>query len=111
MDMIGFLDYWPAFIIFCMLSVMNQLTAGLFIGVFFTFLLVFYRQKLRGVFDMPGQSTCQGYVEDFLCYCLCSPCAIAQEAAHIKFAAESGWTKDLMAYHGFFSTRLGANEY
>lgn len=109
MDMIGFLEYWPACIIFCLLSVMNQLTGGVAIGFFFTLLLVFYRQKLRRTFDMEEQSTIMGYLGDFFCYCFCWPCTIAQEAAHIKYAAERGWTKDLTPHHCLFSTR--ASEY
>jgi Cys-rich protein (TIGR01571 family) len=105
MDLAGFLDFWPAFIIFCMLAVLNQLTVGIAIGFFFSMMLAFYRQKMRKLFNMDNQGTCTGYVEDFMCYCFCSPCAIAQEAQQVKLAAEKGWTKALAPARGLFSSR------
>lgn len=105
MDLLQFLDYWPAFFLFFLLEVFNQLTAFIFVGVFITMLLVFYRQKTRKLFGMSNQGTCTGYSLDCLGLCFCWPCLIAQEAHHITEAAKRGWNKDLAVKTGPFSAR------
>merc|ERR1719359_677044 len=105
MDLLQFLDYWPAFFIFFLLEVVNQVTAFMFIGIFITLLLVFYRQKTRKLFGMSNYGTCTGYTSDCLGFCFCWPCLIAQEAHHITEAAKKGWTKDLAVKTGLFSAR------
>lgn len=91
MDLLHLLEYWPAFAIFFMLGVVNQFTGFVLLGVYFTMLLVYYRQKVRKVFGMQNYGTCAGILEDWLCLCFCMPCTIAQEAQHVKFAAEMGY--------------------
>jgi len=105
MDLLQFLDYWPAFFIFLLLVVMNQLTGFFFIGIFFTMMLVLYRQKMRKLFGMGNTGTCIGYTTDCLGLFCCWPCFIAQEANHVAQAAKLGWTKDLAIKSGFFSAR------
>merc|ERR1719310_2370131 len=91
MDLLHLLEFGPAFAIFFMLELVNQLTGFVFIGVYFTMLLVYYRQKVRKVFGMQNYGTWTGITEDWLCLCCCMPCTIAQEAQHVKFAAEMGY--------------------
>jgi len=105
MDLLQFLDYWPAFLVFFVLSAMNQLTGFVFIGIFLTMVLVFYRQKMRKLFGMQNHGTFMGYAADCLGFCFCWPCFIAQEAHHISQASKLGWTKDLAIKSGFFSSR------
>lgn len=105
MDLLQFLDFWPAFFLFFLLEMLNQLTAFVFIGVFFTGLLVCYRQKFRKLFGLPHYGTCGGYTMDCLGLCFCWPCFIAQEAHHITQASKQGWTKDLAVKSGPFSAR------
>lgn len=91
MDLLHLLEFAPAFAIFFMLQLVNMLTGFIFLGVYFTALLVYYRQKLRNVFGMQNYGTMAGMVEDWFCLCFCMPCTIAQEAQHVKFAAEMGF--------------------
>lgn len=91
MDLLHLVEFGPALAIFLMLAMVNQLTGFVFIGVYFTMLLVYYRQKVRKVFGMQNYGTCAGIFEDWLCLCFCLPCTIAQEAQHVKFAAEMGY--------------------
>lgn len=91
MDLLHLVEYGPAFGIFFMLEVVNQLTGFVFLGIYFTMLLVYYRQKVRQVFGMQNYGTCAGILEDWLCLCFCMPCTIAQEAQHVKFAADMGF--------------------
>lgn len=90
MDLLDFIDYGPAVAIFLMLQWMNYLTGCLLLGIFFTLLLVYYRQKLRKAFGVPKYGTCSGYLEDCVCLCFCAPCILAQEALHVQGVAESG---------------------
>lgn len=106
MDLLQFLDYWPAFFIFFILEAMNQLTAFILIGVFLTMILVFYRQKTRKLFGIANYGTCTGYTTDCLGLLCCWPCFIAQEAHHVAQAAKLGWTKDLAVRTGLFSARF-----
>lgn len=100
MDLLDFVDYWPAFLIFLLLSVLNQLTAFVFFGLILTILLVFYRQKTRQIFGMESQGSCGGVTKDFLGLCLCWPCFIAQEAFHVTEATRLGWTTELATKTG-----------
>lgn len=54
MDLLHLLEYWPAFAIFFMLGVVNQFTGFVLLGVYFTMLLVYYRQKVRKVYHSAG---------------------------------------------------------
>jgi len=91
MDLLHVMEYGPAFAVFFMLELVNRATAFMFIGVYFTMLLVYYRQKVRQVFGMQNYGTVAGILEDWFCLCFCMPCTIAQEAQHVKFAAEMGY--------------------
>jgi len=106
MDLLQFLDYWPAFLVFFLLEIMNQLSALIFFGFFLTMILAFYRQKMRKLFGMENYATCTGLTMDCLGFCFCWPCFLAQEANHITQAAKLGWTKDLAVKTGLFSARL-----
>lgn len=91
MDLLHLLEFAPAFAIFFMLQLVNTATGFVFLGVYFTALLVYYRQKVRQVFGMQNYGTFSGMLEDWLCLCFCLPCTIAQEANHVKLAAEMGF--------------------
>jgi Cys-rich protein (TIGR01571 family) len=113
LDLLNFLDYGPAVAIFLMLLIMNCMTSFLLIGIFFTMLLVYYRQKLRKMFGMPRYGTCMGYLEDCMCLCFCMPCVIAQEAQHVHLAAEMGYAlpacKRLRAKKGSASPAISSS--
>jgi len=106
MDLLEFLDYWPAFVLFFLFMAMNQLTGFVFFVVFLIAVLVFYRQKTRNHFGMENYATCTSVTADCLGYCCCSPCFIAQEAYHVTQATKLGWTKELAAKSEVFSGRL-----
>lgn len=91
MDLLHLMEYGPAFAIFFMLAMVNQITGFLCIGAYFSMILVYYRQKIREVFGMQNYGTFAGILGDWLCLCFCMPCTIAQEAQHVKFAAEQGY--------------------
>jgi len=105
MDLLQFLDFWPAFLIFFCLTALNEMTGFIFFGFFFTMMLVLYRQKMRKLFGMSNYATCTGYTADCLGFCFCSPCLIAQEANHVAQAAKLGWTTDLAVKAGVFSAK------
>mmetsp|Transcript_107894 Transcript_107894/g.168586 ORF Transcript_107894/g.168586 Transcript_107894/m.168586 type:complete len:604 (-) Transcript_107894:8-1819(-) len=90
MDLMDFIDYGPAFVMFLMLQCMNCLSGFIFIGVCFTMVLVYYRQRLRKAFGISKYGTCCGYFEDCMCLCFCTACIFAQEAVHVQRAAELG---------------------
>lgn len=106
MDLLQLVDYWPAFVIFFILEVLNQMTAFAFVGICLTLVLVFYRQKFRKMFGMDNYGTCAGYAADCLGLLCCWPCLIAQEAHHVSQAAKMGWTKELAVKSGPFSARF-----
>jgi len=105
MDLLQFLDYWPAFFLFFWLAAANQFTGFIFFGMFLTVILVFYRQKTRKLFGMENYATCPGFAMDCLGYCFCWPCFIAQEAHHVAQATKLGWTKELAEKPGLFGGR------
>lgn len=105
MDLLQFLDYWPALLLFMMLAIWNQLTGFVLFGFFLTCILVFYRQKTRKLFGMENHGTCLSVMMDFLGYCFCWPCFIAQEANHVTQAKRLGWTKELAEKSGLFAGR------
>lgn len=106
MDLLQFLDYWPAFVVFFLFVAMNQLTGFFLFSILLTAALVFYRQKTRKHFGMENYATCTGVTTDCVGYCFCSPCFIAQEAYHVTQAAKLGWTKELADKSEPFSGRL-----
>lgn len=91
MDLLHLFEFGPAFAIFLMLQLVNIATGFVLLGVFFTMLLVHYRQRLRKEFGMQNYGTVAGAIEDWLCLCFCMPCTVAQEAQHVKLAAEMGF--------------------
>lgn len=105
MDLLQFMDYWPAFFLFFLLEAMNELTGFVFFGLCLAAVLVFYRQKTRKLFGMENYATCTGFTMDCLGFCFCWPCFIAQEANHVTQATKLGWTKELADKTGLFSGR------
>jgi len=105
MDLLQFVDYWPAFFLFFFLAAMNQLTGFVFFGLFLTVILAFYRQKTRKLFGMENYATFPGFLMDFFGYCFCWPCFIAQEANHLTQANKLGWTKELAEKNEMFCGR------
>lgn len=103
MDLLQFLDYWPALLLFVVFAILNQLTGFVIFGLVLTCILVFYRQKTRKLFGMENHATCLGIMMDFLGYCFCWPCFIAQEANHVTQAKKLGWTKELAEKSGLFA--------
>lgn len=106
MDLLQFVDYWPAFFLFFLLVAMNQITGFVVFGIFLTVILVYYRQKTRKLFGMENYSTSSGLTVDCLGYCFCWPCFIAQEANHVTQATRLGWTKELAEKTTLFNGRL-----
>lgn len=106
MDLLQFVDYWPAFFLFFWLAAINQITGFVVFGIFLTVILVYYRQKTRKLFGMENYGTSSGFTMDCLGYCFCWPCFIAQEANHVTQATKLGWTKELAEKTTLFNGRL-----
>jgi Cys-rich protein (TIGR01571 family) len=72
--------FWVGVVLWSALLYSNSLVAGL-VSPILTLLGAVYRHKLRVHFGFPtsGTTMCQ----DFVAWCCCMPCAIAQEARHV----------------------------
>lgn len=88
MDMLGFVNFWVALLIFCGVILLNTVPGGILLWFVASLLWMSYRQQLRKQFEMP-HNTWNTYVSDCALYCCCWPCAISQEARHIEEAAKS----------------------
>lgn len=78
------LNFLVAFALFMSLSVISMLGFGI-AAVFLVMLCVWYRQKIRKIFNIP-YGTCTSIMQDCCVYCFCSVCAIVQEARQIELA-------------------------
>lgn len=88
MQIMGFLSFWVAFAIFAGLSFLNTIISlGFGVGLC-AILGTYYRQNMRKKFRMDN-GTCTSVVFDFLAYCCCTSCAIAQEAQHVTEAIKA----------------------
>lgn len=88
MDMMGFVSFWVALLIFCGVILLNTVPGGILLWFVASLLWMSYRQQLRKKFDMP-HSNFSTYAGDWALYCCCWPCTIAQEARHIEEAARA----------------------
>lgn len=83
----GFMSFWSAYALFLGLLILywglSVVGIGIFIWLAFCVALVKFRHQMREQFKMTDR---QGfsYFEDLAIYCCCWPCAIAQEARHVK---------------------------
>lgn len=82
--MANFCQFWTACILFTILSVLGSVGFGIF-NIILICVMVFYRQKLRAMFDIPN-NTCKTICSDFCTYCFCALCAIVQEARQLEEA-------------------------
>jgi len=90
MDMVGLMKFWTAFAFILVLQLCAEIP---FLGVFWFGIigvLTMHRQKLRGIFQIPGQGDGGTTVGDAFFVCCCMPCAVAQEARHVELAAKLG---------------------
>lgn len=87
LDLMQLAPFWMAFALIYALMVLDFLTVEMSFIVL-TLVFTYYRRQIRKAFDMDtGVLT---VVTDCCCYCWCQPCLIAQEALHIRKAAECG---------------------
>lgn len=90
MDMVGLMKFWTAFAFILVLQLCSEIP---FLGIcWFGIIgvLAMHRQKLRGIFQIPGQGDGGTTVGDAFFVCCCMPCAVAQEARHVELAAKLG---------------------
>jgi len=86
----GFLSFWAAFAAFQAATLTNIFINGAMLGVIPAFLMLYFRQQLRG--KLTGTSwTVGSCCVDFCYVCLCPCCAIAQEARIVKEGIENGY--------------------
>mmetsp|Transcript_68562 Transcript_68562/g.189771 ORF Transcript_68562/g.189771 Transcript_68562/m.189771 type:complete len:292 (+) Transcript_68562:82-957(+) len=81
MEMTGIVSsFWTAFLMFFAVCVVSGLTPLLSLLIMTPF-MTYFRYKLREKFEME-QNVCR----DFVGYCCCLPCLVAQEARHVEDA-------------------------
>lgn len=85
----GFLTFWGAFGMFTGSNMMSSFPGGEIFGLLMFGAMTFYRQKMRETFDMHEQGGCT-ILQDFCCFCWCTPCVITQEARQIEDAYKAG---------------------
>merc|ERR1719443_1243292 len=83
-DMSKGMSFWAAVAIWWVLSLFNMFV-GFCFAVVTGALGAYYRQKIRGIFNI-DQGTLSTIVEDFLSYCCCPCLAIVQEARQVEEA-------------------------
>jgi len=88
MEMVGLLTFWVAFGLFMGFEVLGMAGIGLG-GLAIILMLTYFRNKIRQKFGMDGANECGTVCGDCIFVCCCSCCAIAQEARHLKLAAEA----------------------
>eukprot|EP00441_Pelagodinium_beii_P020651 CAMPEP_0197655218 /NCGR_PEP_ID=MMETSP1338-20131121/39323_1 /TAXON_ID=43686 ORGANISM="Pelagodinium beii, Strain RCC1491" /NCGR_SAMPLE_ID=MMETSP1338 /ASSEMBLY_ACC=CAM_ASM_000754 /LENGTH=250 /DNA_ID=CAMNT_0043230823 /DNA_START=88 /DNA_END=840 /DNA_ORIENTATION=- len=86
MDMVGQISFWLGVLSFVALSLLSGLLGGGWLLL--AFALAMFRQHFRRVFDIDGQGEFSTFCFDCCLYIWCAPCAIAQEARHVEFAAK-----------------------
>lgn len=85
-EMLGFMAFWVAIAIFLAIDFLTYIGLGFF-WLLAISILTYHRQKMRRSFNMDGQGEFCTYCGDCFLYLCCSPCAVAQEARHVEFAA------------------------
>jgi len=85
MSMAGLLGFWVALVIYQLFAGLNAVFPALGFGVLLLVMCVYFRQALRTKLDMPRGSVVT-VLQDFLFYCCCPCCAIAQEARVVEQA-------------------------
>lgn len=71
------MSYWPAFLVMFLFMGLDTPTLGIS-GLIVVLIGVYYRQKLRKTYQIPSPPL--SIAEDCFFWCLCTPCAIIQEA-------------------------------
>jgi len=86
---VGTVGFWAAV---ALILVLCGLDAVLGVAAWIAIALVqmLFRQLFRRAFKMEEAGTCCSFFKDFLAYCFCGPCTIAQEARHVEAAASAG---------------------
>lgn len=84
---LGIMSFWAAFWLSIACVVLTELTEGLFWWMLLVG-LVYFRHRLRRKFKMEA---CGSWTQiaDFLRYCFCLPCTLAQDARHIEEACRA----------------------
>eukprot|EP00927_Polykrikos_kofoidii_P029817 TRINITY_DN25713_c0_g1_i1.p1 TRINITY_DN25713_c0_g1~~TRINITY_DN25713_c0_g1_i1.p1 ORF type:complete len:350 (+),score=47.30 TRINITY_DN25713_c0_g1_i1:72-1121(+) len=85
LSVVGITTFWTAFGLFFGISVMNALTTGVVFWIALACTCAYFRNELRRTFGM--RIDAQTIIGDFFIYLCCVPCAITQEARHVKEAA------------------------
>lgn len=88
MDQVKLLDFWPAVAIFISLEALGTVPALSLCGMVLLCVMIYYRNKMRHVFNMPNANAPMTVCGDCAFVCCCSCCAIAQEARHLEVACK-----------------------
>lgn len=88
-SLLRFLPFRGAFAAFAGVALLSTLVSGAVLGGVLSFLLLYYRQRLREKINLEAW-TCGTCFLDFCYVCWCPCCAIAQEARIAKFGTENG---------------------
>lgn len=86
LDMVGMMKFWSAFALCTVLEFVMHLPCLGLVWVVLCCVMTYYRQELRGLFQIPRA----GGVVDFALICCCMPCVLAQDARHVNMAAKLG---------------------
>jgi len=89
MGMAGILAFWAAFSMYMVLATLNFIFPAMGFGFILLIVCVYLRQSLRNKFEVPS-FTVVTILQDFLYYCCCPCCAIAQEARVMEQAYQVG---------------------
>lgn len=89
MKMLGIVGYWIGTSLFCSIVILSAFSGCVVLWCAASLLWMSYRQRLRQKFGMDHGSL-RTYVVDYLLYCCCCQCAIAQETRHIEAAVRAG---------------------
>merc|ERR1719253_1705749 len=74
--------FWSALIALFVLILLDGISGHAIVWVFIVGFCVYFRYLLRKKYNLPvGTHNC---LEDFVCYCFCWPCVVAQEARHVE---------------------------
>lgn len=89
LSVLDILGFWPGFAIFYGLALLNAFTAGLLCWIALAAVCTYYRQAMRGKFNMEDGGWMM-IANDCVCYAFCTCCMVAQEASQIEAAARCG---------------------
>merc|ERR1719401_1955914 len=87
MNALGLFSFWLAILTYLVICFLETCTGGVTVWVLVALFFTYFRQELRKKMNMRNDGETIFY--DFLLWCCCIPCAIAQEARQIKEAPAS----------------------